>query len=96
MRYFSDVPLRVGAGELRATMPPYLADDSMFASAGTIDWDGGPLTIRASPAPRSRLGTTRLVRLGTPVATRVDEPGRVVPLARACGRYVDWYRLASD
>jgi hypothetical protein len=28
------------------------------------------------------------------VAVRVDRPGRVVPLARACGRYVDWFRAS--
>jgi hypothetical protein len=47
-------------------------------------------------APRRRLETLRTAQLGTLAATRVDEHGRVVPLAEACGRYVDWYRLAAD
>jgi hypothetical protein len=46
--------------------------------------------------PRKRLATLRTVRLGTLAATRVDEPGRLVPLARACGKYVDWYRLRRE
>jgi hypothetical protein len=36
------------------------------------------------------------VRLGTVAATRLDRPGRLVALASACGKYVDWYRLRRD
>jgi hypothetical protein len=93
LRYRSDLPLRLRAGTLRSTLPAYLADDSTFASAGTLDWSGGELTVSVSVPARRRIEATRLVQLGTLAATRVDEPGRLVPLADACGRYVDWYRL---
>jgi hypothetical protein len=43
---------------------------------------------------RRRIEATRLVRLGTLAATRVDDRGRVVPLASACGKYVDWFRVS--
>ncbi len=33
--------------------------------------------------------------LGAVAATRTDRPGRTMPLRRACGRYVDWYRLGA-
>jgi len=29
--------------------------------------------------------------IGTLAATRAGEPGKLVSLRRACGRYVDWY-----
>jgi hypothetical protein len=96
LRYYSDVPLRLRAETLEITLPPYLADESTFASAGRVAWRGGPLTVTVTVPARRRVETVRAARLGTLAATRVDEHGRLVPLAQACGRYVDWYRLASD
>jgi hypothetical protein len=96
LRYRSDLPLRLVADGLKTTMPAYLTDESTFASAGTVAWRGGPLGVRISVPPRRRVEVLRTVRLGTVVATRADERGRLVPLAHACGRYVDWYRLERD
>jgi hypothetical protein len=96
LRYFSDVPLRLSAGSLHSALPAYTADETTFASAGRVHSDGGPLTIRVDVPARRRLATLRTVRLGTVAATRVDESGRLVPLARACGKYVDWYRLRRE
>jgi hypothetical protein len=96
LRWFSDVPLRVRAGALRTTLPAYTADETTFASAGQVHSEGGPLTVRVNVPARRRLATLRTVRLGTVAATRVDERGRLVPLARACGKYVDWYRLRGE
>jgi hypothetical protein len=96
LRYRSDVPLRLRADGLRTTMPAYVADESTFASAGTVAWRGGPLRVTITVPARRRVEVLRTARLGTVAATRVDEPGRLVPLARACGRYVDWYRLDRD
>ena len=56
---------------------------------------GGPLRIEVRPRARRRLDIVRTVLLGEPVAVRVDRPGRVLPLRRACGRYVDWYRTGG-
>jgi hypothetical protein len=92
LRYYSDLPLRLRAGPLDLTLPAYITDESTFASAGTIRWPGGPLTVGVSVPARRRVETARTAQLGTLAATRVDVPGRVVPLAEACGRYVDWYR----
>jgi hypothetical protein len=96
LRYQSDLPLHLRAGQLDATLPPYIGDESGFASAGTVDWPGGPLTVTVSVPARRRVETIRKAQLGTVAATRVDDPGRVVPLAKACGAYVDWYRLDAD
>jgi hypothetical protein len=96
VRYFSDVPLRLRAATLATTLPAYITDDSTFASAGTVAWSGGPLVVSIEVPARRRVETIRTARLGTLVATPAGEPGRLVPLARACGRYVDWYRFDSD
>ena len=92
LRYFSDVPLRLRAGSLDTSLPAYLADAATFASAGRLVTGGGPIEVTVEVPPRRRLATLRTVRLGTLAATRLDEPERLIPLARACGRYVDWYR----
>jgi hypothetical protein len=96
LRYFSDVPLRVSAGSLRATLPAYVADRTTFASAGRVATDGGPLAITVAVPARRRIETLREVDLGAVAATRVDDRGRLMPLSRACGRYVDWFRLSED
>jgi hypothetical protein len=95
-RWFSDLPLRLSVGSVRTTLPPYLTDASSFASVGRVHSDGSPLTIRVDVPPRRRVETRRTVHLGTVAATRVDETGRLVPLAQACGKYVDWYRLRRE
>jgi hypothetical protein len=96
LRYRSDVPLHLRAGPLDATLPAYVADDSTFASAGTLTWRGGPLKVTVSVPGRRRVETVRTADVGTLAATRVGVAGRIVPLARACGSYVDWYRLEQD
>jgi hypothetical protein len=96
LRYYSDVPLGLRAGMLETTLSPYVADASTFASAGRVAWRGGPLSVTVRVPARRRVEAVRTARLGTLAATRLDEHGRLVPLAEACGRYVDWYRLAAD
>ena len=92
LRYFSDVPLRLRAGPLDTSLPAYLADEAMFASVGRLVTGGGPIEVTVEVPARRRVETLRTVRLGTLAATRLDERGRLIPLARACGRYIDWYR----
>jgi hypothetical protein len=66
--------------------------------AGGGRWVGGgaPVRVGVVGPPRRRIETVRTVRLGTLAATRVDDRGHLVPLARACGRYVDWFRVADE
>lgn len=93
LRYFSDLPLRVRAGSLDAALPAYVADRSTFATVGRVVTPGGPLRVTVEVPGQRRIETLRTVRLGTLAATRVDEGGRLVSLASACGKYVDWFRL---
>lgn len=95
LRYFSDVPLRVRAGAMDTALPAYVADASTFVSVGRVVSPGGALEVSVQVPARRRIETVRTVELGTLAATRVDDEGRVVPLARACGKYVDWYRLGG-
>jgi hypothetical protein len=94
LRYFSDVPLRLKAGALDASLPPYVSDESTFFSAGRVVSDGETLRVTVTVPDRRRIELVRFVRLGTVAATRVDDLGRVVPLASACGKYVDWLRVS--
>ena len=91
VRYFSDVPLHLRAGPIMRTLPPYVADQASFWGVGRITTPGGPLTVRIDVPPRRRPDIARFVQLRSMAATRVDRTGRVVPLKRACGKYVDWF-----
>ena len=94
LRWFSDMPLEVRLGAERRDLPAYLSDRASFVAVGRVD-GGRPLRIEVRPRARRRLDVVRTVLLGEPVAVRVDRPGRVLPLRRACGRYVDWYRTGG-
>ena len=95
LRYFSDIPLRLSAGALDASLPPYLGDESTFFSAGrVVVSDAETLRVTVTVPARRRIEVMRLVRLGTVAATRVDDQGRLVPLASACGKHVDWFRIS--
>ncbi|HEX6461403.1 MAG TPA: hypothetical protein VF032_20975 [Thermoleophilaceae bacterium] len=107
LQYVSRQPVTVTSSGLRATLPGNLARMGPFYSAGRVHSDGrNAVTITASiaklPAFGRLLGSSGHTRaldsldnrpLGAIAATRVDVRGRDVPLGRACGRYVDWYRL---
>ena len=51
------------------------------------------MTVAVEPEAKRRLGVVHTVVLGPLAAVRVDDPGRLLPLRRACGAYVDWYQL---
>lgn len=70
--------------------PPLVAS---FTRVLTVRTRGGPLevSVHISGVPWY---TPRIlgVALGAVAAVRADVPERAVPLSRACGRYVDYYR----
>jgi hypothetical protein len=92
LRYFSEVPLSLSVGSIVRSVPAYVGDRSSFVGLGRITTQGGRLTVEVKAEDRP-LGLVRTVELGSVAATRVDDRGRLVPLERACGAYVDWYRL---
>ena len=92
LRYYSDVDLNVVIGSERRSLPAYLGDRSTYVAIGRVT-GGGPVRVEVTPAARRPIDMVRPVLLGDLAATRVDDRGQEVPLRRACGRYVDWYRL---
>jgi len=71
-----------------------LANDGQPWPAGVVHSDGGPILFRvtaAAPTTLQRLtGYTGKASLGELVAVP-RKPHRIVPLARACGAWMDWY-----
>jgi hypothetical protein len=107
LQYASRQPLTVTAPGIHATLPGNLARIGPFFTTGKVRSDGRtPVTVSVSiaklPVFGRLLGASGHTRaldsldhqpLGALAATRTDVKGTTVPLRRACGRYVDWYRL---
>ena len=107
LQYASRQPVTVTAPGIRAQLPGNLARMGPFYSAGRVRSDGHTTvavtaSIEKLPAFGRLLGSSGHTRaldslgnrpLGAIAATRVGVRGRNVPLRRACGRYVDWFRL---
>jgi hypothetical protein len=106
LQYHSAVGIELEGPGLAEELPASL--DGMFAfapgegpfwPAGSIeDADGEPLAISVRQQPLSGLqelfGVERTTWLGTLAATRSGPPAEV-PLAEACGQYVDWFATAD-
>jgi hypothetical protein len=90
LSYSSGVALRVRAGPLDAVLPAYVEDTSRLFAVGRIVTSAPHTRVRVQVTPANRLLVDRWMQLGMLVATRLDDRGEVVPLGRACGRYVDW------
>jgi hypothetical protein len=93
VQYASPTKVTVDAGSTRLNLPPNLDRKGPFWLAGTIDAPGGPLRITVSTQERTRIAFPRIASVGAVVFTRAGARLATVPLGRACGRYVDWYRL---
>ena len=103
LQYHSQVPLTVSAPGLHTDLPPSLDGMYLTHQAQGAFWTAGnlhatrraPVTVTVSARKPSRfqraLGVRRQVWLGPLAATR---PGSTqVPLARACGRFVDHFTI---
>jgi hypothetical protein len=109
LQYVSRQPLTVTGPGLSKTLPANLARMGAFYLAGTVLSDGRtPVTVTARmgrlPAFGRLLGSAgRSLAIDSPnsrplgevAATRHGARETSVPLSRACGRYVDWYRLSA-
>ena len=103
LQYASSSPLRVEAPGLSAELPEVVDPHGPFWEVGSLrvtDRGEVPFTVGVERPSRIRrllqgpesLRTRPDTIIGAIAATRV-EPRRTVPLARACGAHVDWYRL---
>jgi hypothetical protein len=96
LQYTSPVTLGLRAGASRWTMPAYLDRPGPVFNVGSLSSDGTPMALSVHAARPSVLSGANLVAfISTVYATRAPATRTLVPLSRACGRYVDWYRLSS-
>jgi hypothetical protein len=106
LQYVSRNPVIVLAPGLRVRLPANLDRMGSLFSAGTLTSRGRPVAIRVRIDPLGRFGRllgaagrTRALNspghraLGMLAATRHGDRPHTVPLAGACGRYVDSYAL---
>lgn len=97
MPYVSPYPIEVTAPGLRTTLPASLSRYGPRLPIGRVATRAGqelPLSFHVEDTSLSP--PTAVATFNHLVATPLDGPERVVPIARACGRYVDWYRLAAS
>jgi hypothetical protein len=94
-QYTSSLPVEVSGPGLRTTLPANLDRAGPRWPIGTIVQSAkGPVTIEFKVEDNGFAPSIVGAAINELLATRVG-PDRIVPLAQACGKYVDWYRLAG-
>jgi hypothetical protein len=94
LQYMSAVNLELTFGGRRFSMPAYLDRPGPWFAVGPVLAGGGPVSVTIHADKPSFLTGPSLAALTTGlVATRIPDTRVLLPLASACGRYVDWYRL---
>jgi hypothetical protein len=85
--------LRVGAASVHLT--PTLEPYGPLWEAAVISTRGGPVTVRLQVGAGHASMANGGAVVGPIYAVPVRGQDTIVPLKAACGRYVDWYRLAG-
>lgn len=94
IQYLSPVGLRVSAPSDVWQVPPYVDRPGPIFAVGSLTSTGAPIPVTVTADRPSTLTGPNLAALTTAlVAVRLPDVRTVIPLRRACGRYVDWYRL---
>jgi hypothetical protein len=97
LQYTSALNLQVSAGGRSWGMPAYQDRPGPVFGVGAVTSTGAPLTVTlSSRRPSSFTGAAQTSSVTALVFTRIPDTRQVVPLARSCGRYVDWYRLDAS
>ncbi|HEX4734400.1 MAG TPA: hypothetical protein VH247_08320 [Thermoleophilaceae bacterium] len=93
LQYVSPVPLELNVGSSSAiSAPASLEGPGAYWRVGEITSGGGTTTVEIRPKPAPLLAAFKTVALGSLAFTRARSHDHLVPLRRACGHYVDWYR----
>jgi len=94
--YISTIPVRVLIGTRRWELPANTNRPGPYFRFGEVRSDGRRPLIVGFISERVSRATSRhsATFVGAVAATRADRPRRTVPLRRACGRFVDWYRTS--
>lgn len=95
MQYISPTPVRLRTSGWSGRLPANEDRGGPYWSAGTIRVRSSTDFLEVTAASLSPLARGRTASVGRVAATRLDRPVEVVPLRRACGRFVDWYRLRT-
>jgi hypothetical protein len=98
MQYVSGVPIRVTElGGPTWTVPAYLDQIGPFFAFARVRSRGGEMTFAVHAERPSFLTPSAMflaAQVEAIVATALPDSRTMVPLRAACGRYVDWYRVA--
>lgn len=87
-------PQRIRAEEAATDVPPNLDLPGPYWPAGRVRGGSGEAEIELDLiAPSALAPSSQGADLGRLAAVPAGARARLVPLARACGRYVDWYTL---
>jgi hypothetical protein len=92
LQYQSQVPLTLSLSTgQHFSLPAYLGAYGAFWRVGDVTGSGRPVTVtvKLGRAPIEIAGRTGI--LGLVAAASPEAHDQVVPVRRACGRYVDWY-----
>ena len=94
--YTSPLPVEVTAPGLRATLSPNLDRPGPRLPIGRLAVPRAEsLSVSFHVEDTALAPSTAVAVINGLIATPVGKPEHVVPISRACGRYVDWYRPAS-
>ncbi|HET9678411.1 MAG TPA: hypothetical protein VFP21_13010 [Solirubrobacterales bacterium] len=94
--YVSHLPVEVTAPGLKTTLPANLDRPGPRLPVGRITVERRQkVTVSFHVEDTLLASATDTATFGYLVATRADAHDEIVPIDRACGRYVDWYRSAG-
>ncbi len=94
--YISPRKVEVEDGSFHATLPAVLDPLGQRWPLGRFESDGQPSTMTFSVSKNALTPASSAAVLGPITATPAGSRDHVVPVAEACGRYVDWYRSAGS
>jgi hypothetical protein len=93
LSYLSGVPIELDVQGHRFTISAYLDRPGVFFAVGELSSVGGSVLVTLDAEKPSFLtGIGINAQLSELIATRLPDTRALIPLRRACGRYVDWYR----
>lgn len=97
LQYTSEEALKLAAGGGKWELPANTARPGPYFYFGTVLSNAKPVLVHIYETHPSRfVSSIDWANLSNLAATRHPDTRVLVPLARACGRYVDWYLLGRD
>ncbi len=96
LQYESPIRVEVIAGDRRWRMPAYDDRPGPFFAVGSVVSTGTPIPLEVkSVRPSVLTGPILVSQLYQLAAVSSPDARTLVPMSKACGRYVDWFRLGT-